>query len=164
MSSRRWILSAAIAIALLPASSAFAQTTQTANTVTATGTGQARVRPANRHNNASIAAAYDIARKAAIASALSEAKEYASDYAAGVGMTIGSVISVSDAQNSFYGPYGPGQFQGPFGPGKFCGRERVPTKFKRTRFGRRPVAFKSVHRCIVPAFAYTTLTVTYSAG
>ncbi|MGA9857863.1 MAG: SIMPL domain-containing protein, partial [Solirubrobacteraceae bacterium] len=80
--------------------------------MTATGTGQARVSPKNRHDNASIVAAYDAARHAAIAGAISQAHEYALDYAKAVGLTLGPVSSVSDAQSNFYGP---GQFFGPFG-------------------------------------------------
>lgn len=161
--ARRWVLIGAVLVALAAASSAFAQPTQSAQTITATGTGQARVVPANRHNNASIAAAYDAARKAAIADALSEAKEYATDYAQGVGMTLGSAISVSDAQNGFYGP-GPGAgFFGPFGPGKFCGTIR-PFHRVVVNGKKKFVRGKPVHRCIVPPFAFITLTVTYAAS
>jgi uncharacterized protein YggE len=160
--SKRWVLVGAIVIALASGSSALAQTTQTPQTITATGTGQARVRPSDRHSNASIAAAYDKARHAAIGSALSEAQEYATDYARGVGMTLGSVISVSDAQSGPY-VYGPGAFLGPFGPGKFCGKEPVPV-FKKVNGKRKLVRFKKEHRCVVPAFADITLMVTYSAS
>jgi uncharacterized protein YggE len=131
------------------------------DTVTATGTGQSKVQPRNRNDNASIAAAYDVARHAAIAGAISEAHEYAVDYAHALGMTLGAVTSVSDAQNN--GFYGPSQFFGPFGPNQFCGTLRQPI-FKREKGGRRKVVgTKQVHRCFVPRFAYTTLTVTYSA-
>ena len=129
--------------------------------VVATGTGQTRVRPADRHSNASIAAAVDAARQASIAGAVDEAHEYAQDYAAAVGLTLGGVISVSDVQaGGFYG-YGPGfQVSGPFGPDQYCGTiERVIAKPVK---GHKP-KLKKVHRCFVPQFAYTTLTVTYAA-
>jgi hypothetical protein len=153
---RRLVLVGSIVAALLSVGSAGAAQAQT---VTATGTGQARVLPKNRHNNASIVAAVDVAHKASIGSAVSEAHEYAVDYATAVGLKLGSVMSVSDVQtNSFYGP---GQATGPFGPDQYCGTvERVvrpPVKGKRPKL-------KKVHRCIVPRFAYTTLTVTYSAS
>jgi hypothetical protein len=160
--SRHWAVAATITASLLTAGPALAQTSQT---VTATGTGQTRVHPKNRHSNASIAAAYDRARKAAIGGALKEAREYATDYAQAVGMTLGSVISVSDAQTNggFYGP-GPGPgFFGPFGPGKFCGTLHQPI-FQGVPPHRRVVGSRKVHRCIVPRFAYVTLTVTYSAS
>jgi uncharacterized protein YggE len=158
--SRFTVVAATLAAALFTASPALAQA---AGTVTATGTGQARVHPKNRHNNASIAAAYDRARRAAIGGAFSEAHEYAADYAQAAGLTLGGITAVSDAQNNgvFYGP-GPAFF-GPFGPGKFCGTERRPI-FQGGPPNRKVVGFKKVHTCIVPRFAYVTLTVTYSAS
>jgi hypothetical protein len=163
MSVRMAWPAAVVAAALVAATPAVAQSPQTQDkTVTATGTGQARVHAKNRHSNASIAAAVDAARRAAIASALDEAHEYALDYAEGTGVTLGSVISVSDATaNGLYGLYGPGAFISPFGPNQYCGTtERVVGKVVP---GRTP-KLKKVHRCFVPPFAYTTLTVTYSAS
>ena len=167
MSVRMAWPAAVVAAALVAATPAVAQSPQTQDkTVTATGTGQARVHAKNRHSNASIAAAVDAARRAAIRSAVDEAHEYALDYAKGTGLTLGSVISLSDATaNGSYGPYGPGPFIGPFigpfGPNQYCGTtEQVVGK---PAPGTRP-KFKKVHRCYVPPFAYTTLTVTYSAS
>jgi uncharacterized protein YggE len=129
--------------------------------VTATGTGQKAVHPKNRNNNASIVSAYDGARQAAIGGALKQARTFALAYAKGVGLTLGPVQSVSDAQNSVF--YGPGEFAGPFGPNQFCGTLRQPI-FKKEPNGRRKlVGSKKVHRCIVPRTAFVTLTVTYSA-
>jgi hypothetical protein len=145
------LLSAAPAIAADPSS------------VTATGTGQTRVLPKNRHSNASIEAAYEAARKASIKGALSQAREYALQYASAVGLTIGPVTSVTDAPNGG-GYYGPGPFFGPFGPNQFCGTVRQPI-FKNAAHGRRRlVGTKKVHRCFVPRFAFVSLTVTYSAS
>jgi hypothetical protein len=153
------VLLSSCVVALLTAAPAIAAQT---SSVTATGTGQARVLPKNRHSNSSIQTAYEAARKAAIASAISDAHGYALDYAHGVGLTLGPVVAVSDQQTSgFYGP-GSQAFLGPFGPGKFCGTERQPI-FKRVKNRQKVIGFKKVHRCIVPAFAYTTLTLTYSA-
>jgi uncharacterized protein YggE len=146
---------------LLGTTPAIAQpaTSSTAQTITATGTAQTRVVPKNRHSNASIAAAVEKAHKASIAGALSQAREYAALYAKAVGMTLGAVISVSDAQNGFYGP---GPFGlGPFGPGQFCGT--VSRVIGRPVKGQKP-KFKKVHRCIVPQFSFATLTVTYAAS
>jgi uncharacterized protein YggE len=160
---RRAVLAGFVMAAVLAASPAVAQTSQS-KTVTATGVGQARVHPKDRHSSTSIAAAVDDARKLAIKSALREAHEYAQDYAKATGLTLGSVISVSDVQTGlgFYGgPGGPGTFIGPFGPGRYCGTLRVPVG--RPTPGHRP-RFKKVRRCIVPPFAFLTLTVTYSAS
>lgn len=157
--SIRSVLPAVAAAALIWAAPALGQPTSS-KSVTATGTGQARVHPKNRHSSSSIAAAVDAARKAAIASALSDAKEYAASYANAAGLTLGDITSVSDVQGGFYGP-GPGVFFGRFGPNKYCGTLRQVTV--RPAPGQRPV-FKRVHRCFVPPFAFTTLTVTFSAS
>ncbi|MGZ4244947.1 MAG: SIMPL domain-containing protein [Solirubrobacteraceae bacterium] len=133
-----------------------------AGSITATGTSQSVVHPRDRNSNASIVTAFDAARQAAIGGALRQAHEYALDYARAVGLKLGSVLSVSDAQNNVF--YGPGQFIGPFGPNQFCGTLRQPI-FKKGKNGRRRVVgTKKVHRCIVPRFAFVTLTVTYSAS
>jgi hypothetical protein len=102
----------------------------------------------------------DRARKVAVHSALKEAREYAESYAAATGMTLGNVISVSDqSTNGFYGFGGP--FLGPFGPNQYCGT--FQQVIGRPVPGQR-VKTKKVHRCIVPRFAYSTLTVTYAAS
>lgn len=147
----RMVVGVAIVAALLMTTPAVAvpATTSSGDTITATGIGQTRVVPKNRNSNASIVAAVDKAHKAAIARALKEAHEYAGDYARAVGLTLGSVISVSDAQTGgvFYGPgpFFPGGI-GPFGPDQYCH------------------TVKKVKRCVVPPFDVATLTVTYSAG
>jgi uncharacterized protein YggE len=149
----------ALLIGTTPAVAQSAQSSS-AQTITATGTAQTRVVPKNGNSSASIAAAVDRARTASIAGALKEAHEYAVDYAKAVALTLGSVISVSDAQSGFYGP-GPFVGIGPFGPGQYCGTTQQvvgkPVK------GQRPKTTK-VHRCFVPPFAIETLTVTYSAS
>lgn len=160
--SRRCLLATPTVLAVFfAASPAIAQPqAQQAQTVTATGTGQTRVLPKNRHSNASIAAAVDSARRASIEGALKEAHEYALQYANAVGLKLGVVMSVSDTQsNGYYG--GPGVNFGPFGPNQYCGtvRQLVGRPVK----GKKPT-FKKVHRCLVPRFAYTTLTVTYAAS
>ena len=147
---------ATLAVAGAPAAAA------QSSSVTATGTNQSVVHPRDRNSNASIVTAFDAARQAAIGGALKQAHEYALAYAKAVGLTLGPVVSVSDAQNSVF--YGPGVFVGPFGPNQFCGTLRQPI-FKKGKNGRRKVVgTKKVHRCIVPRFATVTLTVTYSAS
>ncbi len=159
---RHVVSTIAVIATLLGAAPAIAQTTQssTVPTVTATGSAQSRVKPKNRQSNASIAAAVDRARRASIAGALRQAHEYAEDYAKAVGLTLDSVISVSDTANPFYG-VGPFATVGPFGPGQYCGMiEQLVGKPVK---GQKP-KLKKVHRCIVPRYASSTLTVTYSAS
>lgn len=159
--SGRIVVAAAVAAALVVAVPAAADPSQTqSKTVTATGTGQARVHVKNRHSNSSIAAGVAAARKVAVASALGAAHEYALAYAKGGDMTLGAAIAISDQQSGFFGP-GPGGFFGPFGPNRYCGTtEQV---IRPITPGVRP-KFKRVYRCVVPRFAYVTLTVTYSAS
>jgi hypothetical protein len=130
--------------------------------VTATGAAQEKVTPKDRHSNASISAAVDAARAKGIASAFNEAHEYALRYARAAGLTLGAIVSVSDSQNNGFGYYGPGFF-GPFGPNQFCGTVAQP-RFKVVAGKRKRVGVKHVHRCFVPPFEATTLTVTYSAS
>jgi hypothetical protein len=133
-----------------------------AQTVTATGTSQVAVKPADRNSNASIAAAVEAARTAGISGAIDDAKKYAGLYASATGLTLGSVVSVTDAQPSNFGPFSGGGFYGPFGPNRYCGTvTRGVVKVVNGR--KRVVKTKKVHRCFVPAFETTTLTVTYSA-
>jgi hypothetical protein len=132
------------------------------------------VAPKNRHSNASIAAAEIAAEKASVPAALAAAKSQAEAYAIAAGLTLGSLVSISDqvASGPFY--VASRAVPGPFGPGKFCGTIRVPIGRPEPPFaivgGRkvllppRRLRFKKVHRCIVPSPATTTLVVTYSAS
>jgi hypothetical protein len=157
MRYKRFVVALTVAAGLVSAGPAVAAST---GTVTATGTGQTNVIPSNRHSNASIAAAVNAARLAAIKGAFSEAREYAQQYAAAGGLTLGAVLSVTDAQN---GGFGPGAFYGPFGPNQYCGQVQQPV-FKQVHGHRHRTGFKSVRRCIVPPFAFVTISVTYSAS
>ncbi len=161
--SRGWsVLLIAGALTLLSAAPALGASASP-TVITATGTGQVRVRPADRHSNASIAAAYRAARTASISAALTDARQYAQDYARHVGLTLGRLVSISDQQNNG-GPYGPGPgFFGPFAPGQFCGTVRQPI-FKHVKHGEKVIGFKKMYRCFVPPFAFTTLTLTYTAS
>lgn len=156
---RRWTGLLAAVIVLGTAGPALAAS---GGTVTATGTGQTVVTPTDRTSNASIIAAVDAARQASIAGAIAQAREYAQQYATGAGLTLGGVLSISDAANGG-GFYGPGAFFGPFGPNQYCGTVRRAIRTG-PKGHRRIIGFKKVHRCFVPPFAFVTLTVTYQAS
>jgi uncharacterized protein YggE len=142
------------------AGSAPAVADQTAKTVTATGNAEVKVVPKNRQSNASIKAAVEAAHRAGIADALHDAHGYALKYAKATGLTLASIVSVSDVPATGVGYYGPG---GPFGPNQYCGTiHRAIIKVVNGK--RKVVGTKRVHRCIVPPFELTTLTVTYSAN
>ncbi|MHB8689945.1 MAG: YdbL family probable chaperone protein [Solirubrobacteraceae bacterium] len=161
MHRRSVVLATVCAIALLACS---APAWASGGSITASGTGESRVLPKDRNNNASIVAAYDAAKRASVGGAISEAHEYAALYAKSVGLTLGAVTSVSDQrQSGFFGYGGPGNTGGYFGPGQFCGTIRQPI-IVRSNHRFRIKGFKVHHRCFVPRFAYTTLTVTYSAS
>ncbi len=133
-------------------------------TVTATGTGLVRVVPLGRRSNSSIAAAVAKATQAAVPAAIAQAHQNALRYAKAAGLTLGAIVSVSDAQSGGGGFYGPGPFFGPFGPNQYC---RVIPAHVVHRFGPsrkvRVVKVKRRRSCFVPPFASSTLSVTYSA-
>jgi uncharacterized protein YggE len=153
-----------VVAAAAAAPSALADTTPPAKSVTATGTGSVKVKPANRHSNASIAAAEAAAQKAAVPLAIDDAKQNAQLYASAAGLTLGSIVAVTDVNpgGPFYPPFG--DQGGPFGPGKYCGTIRRPVKpIPPGPVSPRRLKFKKLHRCFVPSPATETLTVTWSA-
>jgi hypothetical protein len=131
--SRRSLALVSVVAALTAAAPATADQGQS---VTATGSAQIKVVPKDR-------------------------KSYAVKYAKAAGLTLGAIESVSDASNNNGFAYGPG-FYGPFGPNQYCGTIHRPI-FKVVDGKRKLVGTKNVHRCIVPPFVVTVLTVTYSA-
>ncbi len=98
-----------------------------------------------------------------IAGAIDDAHEYALKYARAAGLTLGAIISVSDAQSNGPGYYGPGPLFGPFGPGQYCGTVTRPV-FKVVNGKRKRVGVKHGRHCFIPQFETTALTVTYSAS
>jgi hypothetical protein len=137
-----------------------------AQSVTATGSAEVKVVPTDRHSNASIASAVAAAEQKAVPGAMSAARAKALLYAQNAGLTLGSVLSVSDASSNggpfLIGPFGGGGDVGPFGPGKYCGTVRRPV-FKRVGKRVKVIRVKRAHICQVPPYASSTLTVTYSA-
>jgi len=85
---------------------------------------------------------------------------YVVKYAKAVGLTW-ERSSRADASNNNGFAYGRG-FYGPFGPNQYCGTIRRPI-FKVVDGKRKAVGTKKVHRCTVPPYVVTVLTVTYSA-
>lgn len=146
-------------IALLAA--AAPATADQSQSVTATGTAQIKVEPKNRKSEASIEAAVEAARQAGIPAAIKDAHQYALKYANAAGLTLGAIESVSDATANAFG-YGIG-FYGPFGPNQFCGTIRRPI-VKVVGGKHKVVGTKKLHRCFVPPFIATALTVTYAAA
>ena len=128
--------------------------------MTAIGTGTARVRPADRHDNASIRKAVTGAQKKALPRALAAARKDASALAAGTGMTLGDVISVAETAPTPFGYFD--DSAGFFGPGRYCGRTRVSVL--RRINGRRRRVIRTRRVCRFPTQIVSSVTVTYAAS
>ena len=150
------------AMALLSVSTAQAQQPAPARAVGALGTASVKVKaPSDRTHEAPIRAAVEVAEAKALPRAIAAARSKAIDLARLSGLTLGAIVSVSDAPTSPYGPYF--GFYGTFGPDRFCGTVRR-TIFKRDENGkRRRVGTRTRHTCRVPATVTSTVTVTFAA-
>jgi uncharacterized protein YggE len=131
-------------------------------TITALGTGQAKVTPSNRHHNAAIKRAVDQAYARAVPLAIADAREDADRIASASGLTLGAVQSV-DENVSTGGYYGPYPLFPQFGPDQYCGRvtRRV---HRRDASGTLHTITRSRKECHVPPFASSTLAVTFEAA
>jgi uncharacterized protein YggE len=148
------------ALALGAPAAASAATDQT---ITALGTGQAKVTAANRHDNASIKKAVDKAYAKAVPNAIADARADAARLAKASGLTLGAIQSVDENVNNGNGYYfGPAANLAPFGPDQYCGKltRRV---HKRDAQGRLHTVRRTSKRCFVPRTASTTLAVTFAA-
>ena len=158
--SRRRCLIAVLAVAALPPATAVAQ--QPARTVAAQGVGSVKVTPpSDRKHEAPIRAAVEAAESKALPRAIAAARDKATELAALAGLTLGPIVSISDAPASPYGPFFGGY--GTFGPDRFCGTLRTPV-FRRDRNGKRVrVGTRSRHTCRVPSTVTSSVTVTFAA-
>jgi orotidine-5'-phosphate decarboxylase len=93
------------------------------------------------------------------------AREAATRLAAASGLTLGGIVSVSDAPvvPFYYGPYY--AYTGTFGPGKFCGRIRTPIR-RRTASGRLRFTgrFRSHFGCRIPSEVSQTVSATFAVS
>jgi hypothetical protein len=160
--SRSRFLIAVPAIALLSVSTAQAQQPAPARTVAALGAASVKVKaPSDRKHEAPIRAAVEAAEAKALPRAMAAAREKATELARLSRLTLGAIVSVSDAQTSPYGPFG---FYGTFGPDRFCGTVRTAIfRTDKTTGKRKRVGSRSRHTCRVPATVTSSLTVTFSA-
>jgi uncharacterized protein YggE len=132
-------------------------------TITALGTGQAKVNPTNRHNNGSIKKAVDQAYAKAVPNAIADARDDGARLAKAAGLTLGAIQSVDESVTNGNGYYfGGGANLAPFGPDQYCGKitRRV---HKRDANGRLHTVRRTTRRCFVPSVASTTLAVTFAA-
>ena len=160
MISRRTASIAGCALALAAPAAAQAASDQT---ITALGTGQAKVKPADRHSNASIKTAVDEAYDRAVPRAIADAREDGQKIAAASNLLLGAILSVDENVASFPFYYGPAN-QGRFGPDTYCQTIRRVIH-RRDRNGRlHVVRTKRRKVCHVPEFATSTLAVTFQAS
>ena len=152
------IAAASLALFLAFAAPAGAQE----RTIVAAGTGQVAVTPTDRTSNDAIAAAVKQAYDAALPTAVEDGREDAQQLAAATGLTLGDLLTVSNAPNApYFGPFGGPAF-GTFGPGKFCGTVRRAI-VKRTKSGRSRIVGHRTHRtCRVPPFQVRQVTLTFA--
>jgi hypothetical protein len=158
MSRSRCLLVASTLAVLVPAS-ANAQTPAPDRTVQATGVASVKVKaPKDRAHEAPIRAAVEAAEDKALPRAIADARSKAADLARLTGLTLGAIVSISDAAALPYGPY----FYGSFGPDRFCGTIRTPV-FKRGKDGKRHrVGSRTRHTCRVPPTVTSTVSVTFA--
>jgi Protein of unknown function (DUF541) len=161
--SRRHCLVATSAICVLSASSAQAQSPAPARTVAAQGVASVKVvAPKDRKHESPIRAAVEAAEAKALPRAIASARENASELARLSGLALGSIVSISDAQTSPYGPFF--GFYGTFGPDRFCGTVRTAVFRTDKKTGKRKrVGSRSRHTCRVPSTVTKSVTVTFAA-
>ena len=118
--------------------------------------------PSDRKHEAPIRAAVEAAEAKSLPRAMAAAREKATTLARLSGLTLGAIVSVSDAQVSPYGPFG---FYGTFGPDRFCGTVRSAIfKTDKTTGKRKRVGVRTRHTCRVPSTVTSSLTVTFAAS
>jgi hypothetical protein len=133
-------------------------------TLVAVGAGLAKVTPKDRNANASIVAAIEAAEQQALPRAVADGRSEAQALATAAGVTLGTLVSVSNnptVAGPFYGPYY-GSTYGSFGPNQFCGTIRVPV-FKQGADGKRHrTGTRSRRVCRFPSTLQRTVQLTYA--
>ncbi len=136
-----------------------------AETVAATGIGQAEITVKRPLTQAKIAAAVQRARDLAAPRALLAARTQAARYADAALLQLGPILSIEEPAPSpygYYGFYGLTGNVGRFGPNRYCGE--VTTVKRRVVNGKRHVVSRRTsYRCFVPQAAVTTLYVEFAA-
>src|SRR5512133_244642 len=160
--SHRRCLVAVLTIAVVPVSAAHAQQPAPERSVAAQGVASVKVvAPKDRRHEGPIRAAVEAAEAKALPRAMVAAREKAATLARLSGLTLGAIVSVSDAQVSPYGPFG---FYGTFGPDRFCGTVRTAIiRTDKTTGKRKRVGFRTHRTCRVPSTVTSSLTVTFAA-
>lgn len=156
LSKRAAQLIAAAAVLLAFPTGALAQTP----TLTASGTASAVPEPENRRSETSIRAAVEAAEAAALPRAVADARTHATALAAAAGLTLGALITISDAPANPYSFYGP---LGTFPNGRYCGQVRRTRTVVRDGVRRR-VAAGTRRMCRIPPQVVSSVQLTYAVS
>jgi hypothetical protein len=134
-----------------------------AQTVQATGTGQAEVHVTKPLSQLKIARAVETARDLAVPRAFLNTRVQATRYATAAQLVLGDIVAVEEPVASPLGGYFFGTSFGRFGPNKYCGR--VTTVKRRTVDGvRKVVSRKTRVRCFKPEYISVSVAVTFNAA
>lgn len=129
--------------------------------ITALGTGQAKVKPKHPNRNASIKRAVEKAYARSVPRAIADAREDAERIAKASGLTLGAIDSVDESVSSpdayYYGPS-----LAPFGPDQYCATI-VRRVHVRDAAGDLHTVSRKKHTCRVPEFAFSSMAVTFEA-
>ncbi|HWI73747.1 MAG TPA: SIMPL domain-containing protein [Baekduia sp.] len=131
-------------------------------TIVADGDAIAKVTPKDKKSNASIVAAIAKAEKEALPRAYKDAQEEAAGLAQVAGVTLGTLLTISNEPptSPYFGPYG--ATTGTFGPDLYCGNIRTRS-VKIDKNGKRHYGKFRTHRtCRFPSTLSRTVELTYA--
>lgn len=133
-----------------------------AETVQASGVGQATVRVSAPLTQLKIARAVEEARALAVPRAFINTQVQAARYAEAANLRLGAIVSVEEPPFNPFGGYFSGVSNGRFGPNKYCGKV---TRVKRTNVNgvRRVVSRTTRKRCFKPEYVSVSIAVTFLA-
>jgi hypothetical protein len=152
----QWIVLGAVMLAFPTGASAQA----TPPTLTATGTASAAPDPDDPRSESSIRAAVEAAEASALPRAVADARAHATALAAAAGLTLGALVSISDAPVNPYSYYGQ---LGTFPNGRYCGRVRRTRTVVRDGVRRR-VSAGTRRVCRVPPQVVSSVQLTYAVS
>ena len=117
-------------------------------------------------SSASIAAAVEAARRAALPRAIGNGRGRAAALASVSGLTLGPLLAIAETASlsnvfPYPSPYGE---NGTFGPGRYCGTIRRSTYTRDAAGNRKRTGSRSVRSCRIPREVTKTVTMTFAAS
>jgi hypothetical protein len=133
--------------------------------VLASGAASARVRPRDRKRSRSIKSAVLSVRRAVTPRAATAARRNAEVAAEAAGLSLGTIVSVSEAPPIYYGSAFYDGALGSFDPGRFCGIVRKPILRRNPETGANEVVRRVPRRrCFFPTSYGVRMEVRYEAS